>query len=79
MAFAVLSSTAPSTTSAPSSDPAARRRSPVALFLLLPGILYLVLFFLTPLVSLLLTSFQAPREFGDIGQYDYAFRWQNYV
>jgi spermidine/putrescine transport system permease protein len=26
-----------------------------------------------------LTSFQAPREFGDIGQYDYAFKWENYV
>ena len=79
MAFAAFSSTAPSATTAPSTGPVARRRSPVALFLLLPGILYLVLFFLTPLVSLLLTSFQSPREFGDIGQYDYAFRWQNYV
>ena len=56
-----------------------RRRSPIALLLLLPGILYLVLFFLTPLVSLLLTSFQAPSEFGDIGQYSYAFKWENYV
>ena len=74
MAFAAFSSQ-----TAPATDPVARRRSPVALFLLLPGILYLVLFFLTPLVSLLLTSFQAPREFGDIGQFDYAFRWQNYV
>ena len=51
----------------------------MALLLLLPGILYLVLFFLTPLVSLLLTSFQAPSEFGDIGQYSYAFKWENYV
>ncbi|PWC03167.1 ABC transporter permease [Agromyces badenianii] len=58
---------------------APRRRSRIALLLLLPGILYLVLFFITPLVSLLLTSLQAPREFGDIGQYDYAFNWQNYV
>jgi spermidine/putrescine transport system permease protein len=74
MAFAAFS-----TATGPATDPVARRRSPVALFLLLPGILYLVLFFLTPLVSLLLTSFQVPREFGDIGQYDYAFRWQNYV
>ncbi|MGX5697024.1 ABC transporter permease [Agromyces soli] len=56
-----------------------RRRSPIALFLLLPGIAYLVLFFLTPLISLTLTSLQAPSEFGDIGQYDYAFNWQNYV
>ncbi len=60
-------------------EPAVRKRSPIALFLLLPGALYLALFFLVPLVSLILTSFQAPREFGDIGQYDYAFRWENYV
>jgi spermidine/putrescine transport system permease protein len=38
-----------------------------------------VLFFLTPLISLVLTSLQAPAEFGDIGQFDYAFNWQNYV
>ena len=54
-------------------------KSRIALFLLLPGILYLVLFFLTPLISLILTSLQAPSEFGDIGVYDYAFNWQNYV
>ena len=38
-----------------------------------------MLFFLAPLVSLLLTSFQAPSGFGDVGQYSYAFRWENYV
>ncbi|GAA1521323.1 spermidine/putrescine transport system permease protein [Agromyces terreus] len=58
---------------------APRKTSRIALLLLLPGILYLVLFFLTPLISLLLTSLQAPLEFGDIGQYQYAFNWQNYV
>ncbi len=73
MAFAAFSTS----TTAP--EPAQRRKSPVALLLLLPGILYLVLFFLAPLVSLLLTSFQAPSEFGDVGQYSYAFRWENYV
>ncbi|CAN5486019.1 ABC transporter permease subunit [soil metagenome] len=60
-------------------EPVVRRRSPIALFLLLPGALYLGLFFLVPFVSLILTSFQTPREFGDIGQYDYAFKWENYV
>ncbi|KQX06530.1 MULTISPECIES: ABC transporter permease [unclassified Leifsonia] len=73
MAFAAFSSTSVA------AEPAPRKKSRIALFLLLPGILYLVLFFLTPLVSLVLTSLQAPREFGDIGQYDYAFNWQNYV
>jgi spermidine/putrescine transport system permease protein len=73
MAFAAFSTAEAPTQQAP------RKKSRIALFLLLPGIAYLVLFFLTPLVSLLLTSLQAPLEFGDIGQYQYAFNWQNYV
>jgi len=60
-------------------EPTIRRRSPIALFLLLPGILYLGLFFLVPLFSLVITSFQAPLEFGDIGQYQTAFKWENYL
>ena len=55
-----------------------RRKSRIALLLLLPGILYLVLFFLVPLVSLVMTSLQEPAEFGDIGEYQTAFRWENY-
>jgi spermidine/putrescine transport system permease protein len=74
VAFGAFSSATPV-----AAEPAVRRRSPIALFLLLPGALYLSLFFLVPFVSLILTSFQAPREFGDIGQYDYAFKWENYV
>lgn len=74
MAFGAFSSATPV-----AAEPAVRRRSPIALFLLLPGALYLSLFFLVPFVSLILTSFQTPREFGDIGQYDYAFKWENYV
>ncbi|MFT2817879.1 ABC transporter permease [Leifsonia sp. A12D58] len=73
MAFAAF---ATPTTAA---DPAPRRSSKVALLLLLPGILYLVLFFLTPLISLVLTSLQEPAEFGDVGQFQYAFKWENYV
>jgi spermidine/putrescine transport system permease protein len=68
-----------SSSTAGSVEPAVRKRSPIALFLLLPGILYLGLFFLAPLFSLVLTSFQAPLEFGDIGQYQTAFRWENYL
>jgi spermidine/putrescine transport system permease protein len=73
MAFAAFATT----TGAP--EDVQRRRSPVALLLLLPGILYLVLFFLTPLVSLVLTSLQAPSALGDVGTFDPAFRWENYV
>ncbi|MBG6107683.1 ABC transporter permease [Frigoribacterium sp. CG_9.8] len=60
-------------------EQAPRRKSRIALLLLLPGILYLVLFFLVPLVSLLITSLQAPSALGDIGVYETAFQWQNYV
>lgn len=55
------------------------RRSPVALLLLAPGLAYLTLFFLVPLVSLVITSLQAPDLMGDFGQYVYAFRWETYV
>ncbi len=55
-----------------------RRKSRVALLLLLPGILYLALFFLVPLIALVMTSLQSPVEFGDIGEYETAFRWENY-
>jgi spermidine/putrescine transport system permease protein len=57
-------------------DAAPRRRSWVALFLLLPGILYLVLFFLVPLVSLIITSLETPNA---AGVFQYGFQWQNYV
>ena len=59
-------------------EPTVQRRSPIALFLLLPGILYLVLFFVTPLISLIITSFQAPDP-AQFGVYTNAFRWENYV
>ena len=60
-------------------DEAARKRSPIALFLLLPGILFLVLFFVTPLISLILTSLQEPEPLGFVGEYRQALNWQNYV
>lgn len=60
-------------------EQAPRRKSKIALLLLLPGILYLALFFLVPLVSLVITSFQAPVPYGDIGEFQPAFKWENYV
>ncbi|PPF83376.1 ABC transporter permease [Subtercola sp. Z020] len=60
-------------------EPAVRKRSWIALVLLLPGILYLLLFFITPLISLVFTSFQQPVINGDIGQYSAGFQWQNYT
>ncbi len=60
-------------------EQAPRRKSRIAIFLLLPGILYLALFFLVPLVSLIITSLEVPVPGGDIGEYQPAFNWQNYT
>ena len=73
MAFAAFGTTAAPVEQAP------RRRSWVALVLLLPGLAYLALFFLTPFVSLILTSLQEPVPFGDVGQYQQAFKIENYA
>lgn len=73
MAFAAFGSSTGPVEQAP------RRRSWMALVLLAPGMAYLALFFLTPLVSLVLTSLQAPVEFGDVGQYQPAFKIENYA
>lgn len=73
MAFTAFSAQTSST-----AESSAQRKSPVALFLLLPGILYLILFFVTPLISLVITSFQEPDP-SQFGLYTNAFRWENYV
>jgi spermidine/putrescine transport system permease protein len=72
MAFAALGSTE-------AVEQAPRRRSWIAIVLLLPGLAYLALFFLTPLISLVLTSLQEPVEFGDVGQFQPAFKIENYA
>ncbi|PPH10224.1 ABC transporter permease [Rathayibacter sp. AY1H3] len=74
MAFAAFAAGQPGPQDAP-----VRRRSTVALVLLLPGIAYMLLFFLAPLISLVLTSFQAEVPDGDIGEYAPGFAWQNYL
>lgn len=73
MAFGAFAGAAPVVEQAP------RKRSRIVLFLLLPGVFYLLLFFAAPMISLVLTSLQAPSALGDLGRYDYAFQWQNYV
>jgi spermidine/putrescine transport system permease protein len=74
MAFGAFGGTA---TASPV-DPGARKRSKVALFLLLPGIAYLALFFVVPFFSLLVTSFKSPIPNAGKGQYQLDFIWQNY-
>ena len=49
------------------------------LVLLGPGLVYLVLFFVVPVGALLVTSLYVPVPGGDVGEYQPAFHWQNYV
>jgi len=58
---------------------APKKRSWIALFLLAPGIAYMLLFFLTPLIQLAITSLQVPAESGAIGDYVQALNFANYV
>ncbi len=57
---------------------APRKSGRVAWILLLPGLMYLGLFFLTPLFSLIITSLQVPDASGEIGRYQYGFAIENY-
>ncbi len=47
--------------------------------LLAPGLLYLVVFFVVPAFSLLAMSLYERTPGGDLGDYQPAFRWQNYT
>lgn len=73
MAFVALGGSAPAKQQAP------KKAGRVALLLLLPGIAYLGLFFLTPLFSLILTSLKVPSATGDIGRYDFGVEIGNYA
>lgn len=62
----------------PSAAPIKRRAGLVAFVLLAPGMFYLTLFFLSPLVSLVITSLQNPAASGAIGEYELGFNISNY-
>ena len=68
MAFTAFSGTAQA------AEPAVRRRSPIALLLLLPGMFYLILFFVTPFFSLIITSLQEPDPLL-FGEFNNAFNF----
>jgi spermidine/putrescine transport system permease protein len=55
------------------------KNSKMASLLLLPGLFYLGLFFVTPFASLITTSLQAPILGGGIGEYQPGFEVGNYV
>jgi spermidine/putrescine transport system permease protein len=73
MAFAAFGSSSATEHKGPTKSGA------IVLALLMPGLIYLGLFFFTPLFSLIITSLQAPAETGGIGEYVYAFNVENYA
>jgi spermidine/putrescine transport system permease protein len=76
MAFAAFGHSGGGGKNAPA--PVRKGSAKVALLLLAPGIAYLALFFLSPLVSLVVTSLQVPSAAGVIGMYEYGFAIGNY-
>ena len=60
-------------------DDAAKRRSRVGYLLILPGFVFMLLFFVLPVFSLLATSLYAKPEGADVGQFVPAFEVGNYV
>lgn len=79
MSIAALSHTAGP---GPDADPppaGARRRPALPYLLLLPGLLWLALFFAVPVLTLFGTSLQTPVPGGEIGAFEQTFRWANYA
>ena len=72
MAFAAFGSSAPTTKGQTKSGR-------VVLALLLPGLLYLALFFVIPLISLVMTSLEVPEASGKIGKYVPGLDFGNYA
>lgn len=55
------------------------KSSRIVLLLLLPGLIYLGLFFVTPFAALITTSLQAPEPGGGIGRYQPGLEFGNYA
>lgn len=64
---------------APRAAAPTRRARSGAYLLLLPGLAFLLVFFVLPVVALLATSLYVPVPGGDVGQFQPALRWQNYT
>ena len=56
-----------------------RRARGGAYLLLAPGMGYLVLFFVVPVIALLITSLYVPVPGGEVGKFQPAFEWRNYT
>ena len=59
--------------------PARAGRRLLPYLLLLPGLAWLTIFFVVPIVTLLATSLQTPSPSGEIGAFDQTFRFANFV
>ncbi len=62
-----------------SAAPVSKGNGKVALLLLLPGLLYLAVFFIAPLISLVATSLQTMDISSGFPVYSYGFQVSNYV
>lgn len=56
-----------------------RRGRFVPYLLMLPGLLWLAIFFVVPIASLFLTSLQTPVPGGQVGEFEQTFNFANYV
>lgn len=72
MAFTAFSANAQVVEQAP------KRRGLAVFLLLTPGIAYMLLFFVSPFVQLIITSLQAASAGGGIGDYEAALQFSNY-
>lgn len=70
---------APAPPGGPGPRAARRGRFGVPYLLLLPGLAWLAVFFVVPIVTLFGTSLQTPVEGGGIGDYEQTFRFANYL
>jgi spermidine/putrescine transport system permease protein len=75
-----IASAAPTTGGTGTDDlvPASRRNRKALLWLLVPGLLWLTIFFLVPIFTLLGTSTQTPAPSGNIGAFVQTFHFANY-
>ena len=77
--MAVASTVAQTGEHAPAPAPHRARRRWTPYLLLLPGMLWLALFFVVPILTLFNTSLETPVPGGEVGAFQQSFRFGNYV
>jgi spermidine/putrescine transport system permease protein len=79
MAITAVAHTSGGAPQPPPAPVSSRRNRRIVLFLLVPGLAWLTIFFLIPIFTLFGTSLQVPVPGGDIGEFQPGFRVQNYT